>query len=108
MESRPGMRVEWRLGRDGGVRMSKWTLKWIFYPMKNAGTSAVKPHSAKGTSSLRGSIVMLAIKVTCQRGTSIDPNRNQLINQSTLIYVVLKYFAPLQKKKTNTNRTEMQ
>lgn len=52
MESRPGMRVEWRLGRDRGMRRergrksrSKWTLKWIFFfSMKNAGTSAVKPH----------------------------------------------------------------
>lgn len=40
MESRPGMRVEWRPGRDRGSEeeveekrrsRSKWTLKWIFY-----------------------------------------------------------------------------
>lgn len=103
------MRVEWRPCRDGGKRRSKWTLKWLFFPMKNAGT-AVKPHSAKGTRSPRGkqaccgSIVMLAVTVTCQRGTRIDPNRNQLINQYTFIYVVLKYFAASQKKTKDKHK----
>lgn len=39
MESRPGMRMEQRPGRNGGdeeeaeeeERRSKWTLKWIFF-----------------------------------------------------------------------------